>query len=47
MSSQQILGIATPASEIEIDGSLVHSLLTSQHPDNRTFTTPPSRCRLG
>ncbi|MCT7953458.1 aminoglycoside phosphotransferase family protein [Ancylothrix sp. C2] len=33
MSSQQIPGIDTPASEIEIDASLVQSLLTSQHPD--------------
>ena len=34
MSSEQIArAIGTPASEIEIDASLVHALLTAQHPD--------------
>lgn len=34
MSSEQIVGaIGTPISEIEIDASLVHRLLTAQHPD--------------
>ncbi|MBE9183002.1 phosphotransferase [Oculatella sp. LEGE 06141] len=34
MSSEPIAGaIGTPASEIDIDVSLVHSLLTAQHPD--------------
>lgn len=34
MSSKPIAGaIGTPASEIDIDASLVHSLLTAQHPD--------------
>lgn len=33
MSSKPIPGIGTPASEVEIDASLVHSLLAAQHPD--------------
>ncbi|MBD2096549.1 hypothetical protein H6F90_15545 [Trichocoleus sp. FACHB-591] len=34
MSSKQIAGaIGTPDSEVEIDASLVHSLLVAQHPD--------------
>lgn len=34
MSSEQVAGaIGTPASEIEIDASLVHALLAAQHPD--------------
>ena len=34
MSSKPIAGaIGTPASEVEIDASLVYSLLATQHPD--------------
>lgn len=34
MSSEPIVGaIGTPASEVDIDASLVHSLLAAQHPD--------------
>jgi aminoglycoside phosphotransferase (APT) family kinase protein len=34
MSSEPMAGaIGTPASEVDIDASLVHSLLTAQHPD--------------